>query len=188
MPFRGNVHDEWQRSYDRFHHASTVIEAEHRAIHEGFLFSANRSFTGLADSGDSELLLSVPASTYPHLRRIAISVTDTPVTLTVFEGTTTSDDGTAITTFNRNRNSSRTADATLYHTPTVSSAGTAIATRYFPDAGGFFTSGPSQGDGFSEEFVLKPSTKYLIRLNNGSGGQIAGNFEIMFYELNFDTP
>ena len=189
LGFRANPGDEEQYKFDAFAHATTVIQEEHRLIHDGMYFSTNYGFTSLANGANLDILIAVPANSFPHLRAWAYSLEDGPCNFTLYEGTTTSDDGTALTSTNNNRNSTNAPNAVWTHTPTISGVGTAILeNHYVPDPGGGFLSG-SPGTNFSdvsEEWILKPSTKYLLRLTNNSGGAIDGSVYIVHYELGYD--
>ena len=185
--FRKSPWDEEQRKFDRLSHAVTVISSDHRQVHDGMVFHANNRFTNLANGATRDILFSVPADSFPHVRAALYSIEAGPVDILAYEDTTTSADGTAVTLFNRNRNSSKTPDVTITAGPTVTDVGTLIHDRYVPSAGG-------QGQNhvgvitpsFGEEWILKPNTKYLLRLINNSGAAIDGTIEIIWYELSYD--
>lgn len=181
--FRTSADDERLRQYDRYVHALTAINSTHRVIHDGMGFHATTRKTALAAAASFDILL-VSGALRPHLNGVLFSVTGGPCDIKTYEGTTTSADGTSITIFNRNRNSSTTAVATLFHTPTVTDVGTLIHDRLSPSAGkdtGNLT--PTLG----EEWVLALSTKYLVRITNNSGAPIDITMEALWYEPNYET-
>lgn len=186
--FRTSPGDEERYKFDRLTHAVAVISSEHRQTHDGMTFHFTERFAALANLGVHNVLFKVPAGTYPHAYTFRFSIQDAPVNIEIYEGTTVSADGSAVSTFNRNRNSTRTPTCTAFTGPTITGDGTLIHDRYVPSAGG---SGVNTvgiiGDGAGEEWLLKPSTNYLIRLTNNSGGAIDGTYEMLWYELGYGT-
>lgn len=168
--------------FDRFSRAVSVITEEHRLSHEGLVYHATHRVAALANSASLDILLDVPANTFPHLRKLMFHLESGPCDIEFFEGTTTSADGTGITVFNRNRNSANTAGTVITHTPTITDDGTRLHDLYSP------TGGKDVGSdtlGLGEEWTLAPSTKYLLRLTNNSGAVLDFSLEIMFYEIDW---
>jgi len=150
---------------DNIHNASSSIDVIHAQIHKGNVYTAGHLFVSVASAAIATFLISVPAATYPHM---IISVAALGNSLVQFyEGTTTSSDGTAVTIFNRNRNSANTSGTTLFYTPSVTADGTELAPDYI-FGGSKSKAGGGEG-GFDSEYVLKPSTKYLVKITNQSG-------------------
>lgn len=184
-PFSKNVHWAERNSYDPFHWAFTTIDAEHRLVHEGLMFSLNDVTTGVANNSSLDVLFRVAESSFPHIRVLKWIAEDADASGFVYEAPTTSDDGTQLTNIvNRNRNSSETANSTLFVGPTVSDVGIELAHFYFPDQGGLFGQTGVFGDDPGEEWVFKPNTNYLFRLTNQSGSAITVGTQIIWYELN----
>jgi len=185
--FRVNPGDEEKFKFDGYTHAVTTITSDHRQVHDGMVFHITNRVASLANAGEHDILVDVPAFTYPHIRAAIFSLSDSPCDIEAYEGTTTSADGSALTALNRNRNSTKTSSTTFYTGPTITGAGTQIHDRYVPDAGG---QGSNQigviTPTFGEEWILKPSTKYLLRLTNNSGGAITLSYEIIWYELSYE--
>lgn len=175
------------RKFDQYAHAVTSIDEPHRMIHDGFMFSLEHSSASLANNGDLDLLITVPAGVFPHIRQTGVRVGDTPCTVHFFEGPTTSANGTALAVYNRNRNSDNTNDVTIYVGPTVSDDGTELVRRLLPASGGFFTPGGASIQGFSEEWILAPSTDYLVRVTNESGAAIDLTVDILWYEIGYES-
>jgi len=185
MGYRTSVDDERRRSYDPYAHAVTVIEEEHRLVHDGAGFQGDVVQTGLANGATGNILVVTGASPV-HVRACDIAVGDAPCTVNMYEDTTTSADGTAVPTLiNCNRIAAATAPlAAMYYAATVTDNGTHIATTYIPapPAPGTNAAGTILSS-FGEEIVLKPNSKYLLTLTNNSGGAITWGFKCFFYEV-----
>jgi len=169
--------------FDDYAHAVSVINTAHRHVHDGFFFHMSGR-TSLGIGATYNMLISVPAGCYPHFQDIIFNIGDSPGDIFVFEGTTTSADGTPVTAFNRNRNSANTPSLQVFHTPTITGDGSQIHDRYIVDNGGLGSNQigvyrSAQG----EEWVLKPDTKYLVRYVNNSGNAIILGFEGAWYEI-----
>lgn len=166
---------------DSFSGAVGSIDQEHLQIHRGVTYTISRQVT-IDDSGGAtptyEFLASVPASTYPHFRHIIVQSDGGPFVVELYEGTTTSADGTSITPYNNNRNSSNTSSTACYYGPTITDDGTLIEAFLAPSTKGSFGS-----DG-ANEWILKPSTKYMVRITNNTAGAGTSEFvvNINWYE------
>jgi hypothetical protein len=154
-------------------------------VHDGFMFTVSGKQTGLADAGVFDTLIKVPAATFPHITIYRFSFGRGDIDLLAYEGTTVSADGTAVTASNMNRNSTNTPDTDFFHTPTVTSPGTLMYTLWTPPT----TAGiGGSAEGVTDiehgtEWVLKPSTNYLIRMTNSSGATIDHAFHVIWYEI-----
>lgn len=155
------------------------IEIPHAAIHLGKYFSHSGLIT-LANGASYDHLLITPGGggKLIHLRLFVISGTSTPVTHLFYEGTTVSANGTSVPGYNFNRNFSN-ATLGLYHTPTVTTTGTALHTVQII--------GSKQNGGVGEtsgtEWVLTTGTTYLSRMTNVSGGSSDLSYLMEWYEL-----
>ena len=175
-----------QAAYDFETQAFSVEDTTHRMNHEGFMHHASGKVTGMLDAGVHDFLISVGASP-AHLQNTDFSFGRGDIDVQIYEGTTTSADGSALSLFNTNRNSSKTPLTAVYTGPTVSAAGTLIHTAWIPPTAtgtGLSANGFVQG-GTGEEWELQPSTKYLVRLTNNSGATIDFRHEWLFYEIDF---
>jgi len=150
---------------DNVHNASSSLDVVHAQIHKGNVYTAGYLFTAVASAATATFLSSVHAATYRH-RIISVAALGNSL-VQFYEGTTTSSDGTALTIFNRNRNSANTSGTTLFYTPSVTADGTELPPDYI-FGGSKSKAGGGEG-GFDSEYVLKPSTKYLVRITNQSG-------------------
>lgn len=169
--------------FDRSSRAVTIIGEEHRLTHEGMVWHCSARAEVLS-AASYDVLITTPAFTFPHFRKALYNIGDGPADLLLYEGVTTSDDGSALLCYNRNRNSANVPNSVLTFTPTVTDLGTLIHDRFIGDPGG---QGANQvgaeSAALGEEWILQPSTKYLIRLTNNSGTTMTVNHEIMWYEI-----
>ena len=183
MPRRSIAH-ETQHAFDLFANAYTVIQEQHRMVHDGYMFHAAGQVLDLANGGTLEFLFVTPENCYPHLQKIVFFLEDAPCQMQVYEGATVSANGTEATVLNTNRNSPNTPCAQLFVGPTVTADGSLFHDRYFP------TAGKDTGlveQGMADEWIFKPSTNYLFRLTNNSGGIIDFGFEGKWYEIGDDS-
>lgn len=147
-------------------------------VHQGKHYSVGHYFTGVASSGTALLRLTIGSSA-AHSKFSVASGAESKIE--VLEGSTYSAGGVSKTIFNNNRSSANVSSCTATHTPTVNVAGTVIYTELIPGGNGGNSIGGS-GHGFMEQFVLAPSTDYLIRVtNNGSGSENIGVI-VSYYE------
>lgn len=163
---------------DTINNSIVTIESEHYRIHQGQAYRATVQASSLASSASFDVLLDNPAANYPHLRSYSGKITGGPCDVFFYEGTTTSAAGTAVTAVNMSRNSSNTADLVITHTPTVTDVGTQIEYTLMPE-------GHKQGGGWSAaplEWILKVSTKYLIRITNNNQQSVDASVEFFWYE------
>lgn len=152
------------------------IDHAHHKVHSGSHYKAGYQDTSMVASDTIELLFVTPDTTeWAHWKLVAQSTGE--VVVAVYEGTTTSANGTAITRWNRNRNSVNTSSTLVYHTPTVTADGTKMVEKWIGSSGFRENSGgESRGD---NEFILKQNTKYLVRLTAVSDdikGAIGGDW------------
>ena len=188
-PVRKNLDIETlgREAYDPFAKALTTISSVHRGIHDGFVYHASGKVSGMIADEVDEFLLAVPAFCFPHFQRLQITAGRGDIDLLVYEGVTTSADGTPIGTINTNRNSTNTACTIFSSTPTITDIGTLIHTQWIPPTATGVGQSPSGivGETNGEEWLLAQDTKYLIRMTNNSGATIAYRWEMLFYELDY---
>ena len=78
----------------------------------------------------------------------------------LYENPTVSDAGTAVTAYNRNRNSATVATTAITHTPTFSATGT-VPVLEMHLGSGKSVGGSERGQ---EEIILKQNEQYLIKI------------------------
>jgi len=187
-PFRTRTLEEELYKFDPHAHAVTVIQEQHRMVHDGMLFQTSGKQTGWLDAGTKTFLINVPADIYPHIQVMDLSFGSGDIDFVAREGVTTSNDGSVLPSTNVNRNSSNVAGIVLSAEPTITVPGTDIFTLWAPPTAtgtGQSASGLS-GVGQASEWVLAPSTKYSITLTNNSGGTIAWSYEFSWYEISYE--
>ena len=161
---------------DKSTNSIQVIDYAHHEIHAGSHFKAGFQDTSMA-TNDTITLLFVTPNTTKWAHWVLVGQATGSAIIQIYEDTTTSNDGTAVTRWNRNRNSLTDSTTLVYHTPTVTADGTKIVEKWIGSEG--FkedTGGEARGD---SEFILKQNTKYLIRLtavSNGIKGAIGGDW------------
>lgn len=187
--FRRHAQIAETKSYDPYAYAVTVIQEQHRLIHDGYYYQTSGKETALANAGVVDFLLTVPAGTFPHIQTMKLNFGRGGIDFVAYEGTTVSGNGSAITTQNVNRNSSNTPSLELYSGPTVTDVGTPIFTLWVPPT----ATGTGQsadgvaGIGQGSEWMLAPSTNYLVRITNNSGSTIDWSYEFSWYEIGYDS-
>ncbi len=146
------------------------------------MFHAGHTFASVANGASADILLSLGAKEAHTVfevfagGQVSIYLYESP---TVTEG----NEGTAVTAYNMKRSSANEPGATVTHTPTVGDTGSValINGRILP--GG--TSPQTRvGGGIRQgvEWILAPTAQYLLRVTNTSGGTIAINVGLEWYE------
>lgn len=160
--------------------AFVTISAVHAEVHEGATYQASyKSPDGaeIADNGVIEMLLQVGAK-YAHTVFSISCGGDSEVAL--YEGTTFSNAGTALSENNMKRPSGAIASLAATYTPTITLPGTLLLNDFIP--GG---TGPRAAGGTARrdsEWILKPNTNYLIRGINRSGNAQPMSIVAQWYE------
>lgn len=152
--------------------------------HSGRFFFTNFYNATVASSGTIDILVSTgsDATKTPHIAVMADM--GAAATLSIYEGVTTSNDGTTLTVFNANRQSAKVSTTLVFQTPTVTGTGTTLLLNHYISGG---TTGNAVGGSSTDfaritEMVLKPSTKYLFRATNLGAGAVAGSVQVGFFE------
>lgn len=168
--------------YDRFTGSRKAMTSDHSYIHDGLLFETfYKASVNAAANMDISILTPAATAGYVHLRPSAVSGSGDKITITLHEAVTMTG-GTGLTSYNHNRNSTKTAGVVAKHTPTVTNTGTAIGQGFI--GGGTGVGGSVSGGerGEQNEWVLKPTTQYLLRINNASSAANIINANVLWYE------
>ena len=155
--------------------SNKALEYEHAEVHSGDHFFWYE-YHDIAGSATYDILIVTPNTTEWAHMKIAIEVERESI-ITLYEGTTTSNDGTAQTEFNNNRNSTHTNTTQIFRAPTITAVGTQIAQGAYGSSrqfGGVATN--------AQEFVLKQNTKYLLRVVNNTANASLTSYGITWYE------
>lgn len=171
------------KSYDDSYRALKVIDFVHELVHEGRAFTVSykpADNSPIADNADITFGISV-GTRVPHVLWSAVAGGEAEVFL--YEGATFTG-GTALSAYNLNRGSS----AALYIPttsfvlgPSITGAGTQLYNYMVPGGTGGGRQGAVAREGM--EWMLRPNTKYTIRLYNRSGGNGYMSLAVSFYEF-----
>jgi len=144
-------------------------------IHAGkhFFYHSNQDVT---DADTIVRFLFVTPSERDIHARFSIEAEDEFI-IELYEGATTSNNGTPITIYNNNRNSTETATVLGFSAPTVSNDGTLIWK-------GVVNSGKktSLERHFNYELVAKNSTKYMFKITKTAAGTHFIEPDFYFFE------
>jgi len=156
--------------------ALLTVDYDHHEIHSGghFFVEGWQDVDGAATVVD--FLWVVPnTAKWPHaLWELA---GEAEFTLSLYEGVTTSNDGTPVTIFNSNRNlTTKVATVTAFSAPTVTNTGTLILTDIM---GAARSSGSTARN---HEFIGKQNTKYLFRITKSAAGTHWLKYAFRWYE------
>ncbi len=154
-------------------HGGIVTETYlHHLLHGGLLHNVTNGVT-LANTVVYEYLIQTGSTPVHFLFNVESSG---EANLMIYEGTTFSGAGTAVTTVNMNRTSALTLGLTLTHTPTLTSDEALIATHHFG-------AGKKVGGGAmaASEFILAASEDYLFRITSEADGNDI-DIELLLYE------
>ncbi len=157
-----------------------IADMIHGFIHQGRLWTASVFNSSLSASGVMNLLIQVPAAMEAHAR-FTFNVGHN-CSIEVFEGTTFSNAGSAATVRNRRRSVAGSPGVTVTTGPTLSLDGTSLFAGFVP-GGGLIAAGGGEGHSF-EEWIMKASTNYLVRLSNNLVASAAPAQQILdWYEV-----
>jgi len=159
--------------------APVVIDVDHHEIHCGDMINLSH-LVDLGNGATRDILIVVPnpAITSKRYHFYAEVITESETDYKLYEGTTTSNDGTAITAYNKNRQDPTVAEneVLFYHTPTVTGTGTLIQEKHWGSGRGI--GGEQRGE---NEWVLKNNNKYLIRITNATANNNFISVNINYY-------
>lgn len=161
--------------------APVTIDVAHHEIHCGDSFIASR-VVDLANGASDILIIKVPNETgtngvdQKNYHTVIHVTSESEVQFDVYEGVETVSDGTAITFYNRDRNSTLITGLQLFHTPTTATGGTNVQTKHW--GAGKQSGGDSRGE---QEIILKNNTKYRLVITNTTTSANHISWEINHY-------
>jgi hypothetical protein len=155
-----------------------TVDIDHFFTHAGATFSNSDTAT-VTQLSFKDFLIITPAVSESHLITFHMTSTQANAEVVIYEEPTTTDNGTALTLFNKNRNSVKVAETLVYRDPTVTVVGTQLEHDLI--VGGKQSGGLDFSES-GEEWVLKASTKYLIRYNNNANQDDVMDWKISFLE------
>lgn len=142
--------------------APVTIDYPHYRIHTGATYTTGYDLD-TSNGASLDILVVTPNTTVRSHFTYEI-VAELEAHFTMYEGVTTSNNGTALPSYNRNRNSANTSTLLTYHTPTVSNLGSTLLRRWHSGSGRAY----GGGDRGTHEFILKQNTSYLLRITNST--------------------
>jgi hypothetical protein len=177
--------------------ASQCVKTQERSqweISNGKFFVACRTTDAIANSSYIGIQMNTPSSTIATIHaRMRFCNSGGLGKIYVFEISTDSTYATgttAITAYNRNRQSTNTASAGCYYIPvaeaclssTISSSQGYLLDTYFINSTG--TNANHLGGDFrsANDYILKGNTTYVFYLLNNSGNSGYGSFKMLWYE------
>jgi hypothetical protein len=141
----------------------STIEYEHHEIHGGSSFTAHHKFPLVGSGAFAKMYFKSPASG-PKAHMIASFSAKAEAEFQIRESATVSLSGTALTAFNRDRNSSNSSTCTVRSSATVTMSGTSLGTIQV--GGGNGAQGFGGGGSGRAEFILKVGTIYLFQVKS----------------------
>ena len=151
---------------DQYDEGINQIDVIHHLTHDGQMFNVNNVATNIQTATPKRYFAITPNNSNTY--HFSMKVTgDAEFLIELYETPTSSNNGTALTKNNLNRNSILTLDATFFQDPTVSVDGTLLQSEYVGADAGAARFG---GDTRFPEWMLKNNTTYQIKItatNNG---------------------
>lgn len=168
-------------AFDRLTGSPKAMAADHAYIHDGRLYETFYKAT-LTAANTFNIGFLTAASKYVHYRPSAVSSSGDLVTIYLYESAVVYSASSTLSSYNHNRNVTAAATAIVKVASTVSAAGTLISQSFIGGGTGVggAKSGAERGD--VNEWVLQPSTQYVIKVNNGSAASNTIQVNILWYE------
>lgn len=165
---------------ERVTNAFKQIDVDHSNIHEGELYENSVQAT-LTAGGTYDIAFTTPSTLYVHYRPAKITCSADKLTINLYEDCSISS-GATLTAYNHRRATTSIATMAFVTTASITSIGTLIHKSFI--GGGTNVGGRSSGaeTGQKNEWVLNQSTKYFLRLSNGSSSSNIVNINNIWYE------
>ena len=157
-----------------------VIEIDHYFTHAGTTFTCSEA-TLVASETTKYYLIKAPSCGNSHMIHYEFISTQSNADIILYESPTTTDDGSQLSMYNRNRASVKTAHTEVWEDPTIDGAqyGTHLdhdlITGGKQSGGGVFTEG-------GQEWILKQSLHYLIAYTNNANQEDKVSHKFTFLE------
>lgn len=174
----------FQEPWQRFTELNAVrtISNDNSLVHQGRGFTHSNNHT-VANGANLDHLIVTPTDVDMHLRIWQIKANDGPCTISAYEGTVVSANGTPEVTGNNNRQSIITPRTLLYVGPTVTSVGSQLEDNFIGSTGGGAHVSVGESAESQIEWLLKRNTNYLLRINNASGASTRIHIRLFWYEV-----
>lgn len=177
----GKIGEYFSARIDRYLHALIVVDAFHAMIHQGRAYSFSDYDSDVDIAGPKHYRITAPLERLGETHFEFVVNASGPCTITFGEAPTSSGIGTALTAYNRKRESSNVPFTKIRKDSTVSAAGTIVETVRLGIAGN-----PAKSSGGSlsgrHEWELRPATIYEMTITpDADNTQVWVNFD--FYEV-----
>jgi hypothetical protein len=159
-----------------------IADSGHHEIHEGMSFSAHVPVPATNNNASYDVLIKVGTGAIHCVPTVSTSL---GASWGLYAVPTTTADGAAVTVQNRHRVYHGTvghiSTTTVFSAPTVTGTGTQLDGEFLGSGGAGSKSGAQSRA--LDEWVLKPSTNYLVRVTNLSGNNgMVGVIHIRWYQ------
>ncbi len=163
-------------AHDKINGSLSTIDTAHHRIHQGKSFTVSHKADILNGATFDFLIVTPNTSTRAHMT-VELDV-EAETDMLIYEAVTATA-GTALTAYNRDRNSSTAATVVITHTPSAITEGTTIIRTHH------IGNGKSYGgaDRTAHEFILKQNAKYLFRLTNATSSNNYMSVKFDWYEV-----
>jgi len=162
--------------------AQVTMRTVHNMVHAGKMFTASRFFTTVGASVSAELVINITGTANEVHLYPEVASSGGPCRVYLYEDHTQTAAGTAIQARNMNRcDGVDTATAVITYTPTAATTGAATVTigmKYLTAAGVLGVSVRAD-----DEYILAPGSKYLLRAENNTAGNVNMFINLEWYEL-----
>lgn len=162
-----------------------TIDSSLDQIHEGNMWTVGASTTALTNGSTATFLINLTSATITkELHIIFNAAVSSQVSVSLYEDCQYTSSGTAITAYNMNRSSNVACQAGIIFSANATqliTLGTTLSTQLIPNVGTSIQT--NNGDRKSNEWILKAGKAYCIVITNSSGGNIALNLNLQFYEV-----
>jgi hypothetical protein len=159
-------------------HGLITIDAAHHEVHEGEMFYAEHT-ASVNNGANMDMLLTIGAKEAHLVFNVSAGGQSS---IYLYESPTVAN-GTTVPVYNMKRASLTAALTTVKHTPSVSGVGaTPLVNGRVVSGGTSPTTRVGGGIRSGTEWILKPSTSYLLRVTNDSGSTVLINTALEFYE------
>lgn len=166
---------------DSISNLQICLEAEHATIHDGIHFVVE-NFITLGSGVTSNMIIETPASQSAHFVFETYAL-DGAAEFEFRTDASTTSNGTIYTPINNNRISSNTSSLVFRLDPSTVTDGT-LMTRSRIGSGTIPTDKSGGNIQRNREFILKPSSKYQIKIINQAGATNNIGFVFSYYEHN----
>ena len=150
-----------------------IIPIEHHKIHGGKSFFIE-DWLDISGQGTNLDILLVTGTNSPHF--VWLFSSEASFVSSFYEDCTASG-GSSLSIFNHNRNSSNTPTLSVYTGSTITDVGNLLLRQ-------LISSGHKEGSAreWNHEIILKPNSKYLLRVSKVDSGTDAITYHLDWYE------